>query len=154
MLTVVIALLCASCSSKEDQTKKPTEKHDEVITKAIKELKDYWEDEYDRFSIEEDRHFEIKNTRIITIKNNDIEQFENVKYLVEFVLYTNYMGSAPYYEDFCVYDTVVVYNDGEMEVQTNPIDRYRGRTYETDFSNFIKDIDDYCGYYNCVKKLK
>ena len=114
----------------------------------------YWEDEYDRFSIEEDRHFEIKNTRIITIKNNDIEQFENVKYLVEFVLYTNYMGSAPYYEDFCVYDTVVVYNDGEMEVQTNPIDRYRGRTYETDFSNFIKDIDDYCGYYNCVKKLK
>lgn len=157
LLATVITLFCSSCSAKETSAnaeKKPTEKHDAVITKAIEELKDYWEDLYEESKVENDGYFEIKNTRIITIKDNDTELFDNIKYIIEFELYTDYMGSAPYYEDVGVYNTVVVYEIGKMDVESNLIRAYRNKTYQTDYSGFIKSVDDYHGYYNCVKKLK
>lgn len=157
LLAVGVVLLCASCSAKEtsaDTEKEPTKKHDAVITKAIKELKDCWEDEYKETQIEMDGYFEIKNTRIITIKPNDIEIFDNVQYIVEFELFTDYLGSAPYHENCGRFDNVIVYEDGTMEVSHGLIDQYRSRTYQSDFSDFIQDIDDYQGYYNCIETLK
>ena len=32
----------------------------------------------------------------------------------------------------------------------SPIDRYRSRTYETDYSTFIEEVVDYGGQYNQV----
>ena len=156
LLVVVITVFCVACSSKETPDKagkEPTKTHDSVITKAIAELKDCWEDIYEESKVATDGHFEIKNTRIITLKSNDIELFDNVKYIIEFELYTDYFGSAPYYEDVGTYDTVVVYNSGKMDIKTNLIRAYRNTTYQTDYSDFIKSVDDYCEYYNCVEKL-
>ena len=153
LLVVVIAFLCASCSANTEN--KPTEQHDAVITKAMEELKDCWEGLYKESKVETDGYFEIKNTRVLTIKENNIAPFDKVKYIIEFELYTDYYGSAPYYEDVGVYDTVVVYDDGTMEVEaSNLIRAYRSKTYQTDYAGFIQTVDDYRGYYNSVEKLK
>lgn len=124
-----------------------------MITEAISELKDHWKDVYEKSGDTADGYFEIKNTRVVTIKNNDLEMFSDVQYIIEFELYTDYFGSAPYYEDAGVYDNVVVYKDGTMEVVSHLIVVYRSSTFEVDFSDFIQEIDDYNGYYNCVEKL-
>ena len=100
-----------------------------------------------------DRYFEIKNTRVLTIKENDSEQFSNIAYIIEFEIYTDIMGTAPYYYDWNYNDTVVVYQDGTMEVKTNPLIVYRSTTYSNDFSPFIEKIDDYQQQYNCTKTL-
>ena len=156
-LTGMIALLCASCSIKEatEKTEKePTKEHNAVITEGIEELKDYWEDLYEESDVITDGYFEIKNTRIITIKNNDIALFDDVKYIIEFELYTDYMGSAPYYENAGTHDNVIVYENGTMDVSNSLIRAYRSKTYQMDYSDFIQTIDDYHGYYNCAEKLK
>ena len=152
LLAAVLLLLCVSCSANAEG---PTEEHDAVITEAVEELKDCWEDLYKESKGKTDGYFEIKNTRVITVKENDIEIFDDVAYIVEFDLYTDYRGSAPYYEAVGIYDTVVVYKSGEMEtVSSNLFRVYRSNTYQTDFSNIIQDIADYHGHYNCTEKLK
>jgi len=156
-LVVVITLFCASCSKESaspNTAKEPTMEHNDIITEAISELKDYWKDLYAQSEVVTDGYFEIKNTRIITIKNNDIKQFRDVAYIIEFELYTDYMGSAPYYENVGLYNNVIVYKSGAVDISSNLIRAYRNTTYQTDYSNFIKAIDDYHGYYNCTEKLK
>ena len=88
-----------------------------IASKAVSVLKNHWEAVYDQPNLETDGYFEIKNTRVINIKENTTEEFKNIDYIVEFVLYTDYYGSAPYYQIVGTDDTVVVYKDGTMEVQ-------------------------------------
>ena len=109
---------------------------------------------YKEDDIETDGYFEIKNTRVITIKENEIELFKDVDYIIEYELYTDYMGSAPYYENCGVKNNVVVYKNGTMDVTNSLIRMYRSKTYQTDYSGFIEAIDDYQGQYNCIEKLK
>ncbi len=125
-----------------------------MVSKAVSMLENHWEDLYEDSKVETDRHFEIKNTRVVNIKENNTEEFKNIDYIVEFVLYTDYFGSAPYYQNVGMDDTVVVYKDGKMEVRRNLINLYRSKYYSNDFSNFIKSIDDYGDKYNCIEKLK
>ena len=110
---------------------------------------------YTDSKVETDGHFEIKNTRVVNIKENNTEEFKNIDYIVEFILYTDYYGSAPYYQIVGIDDTVVVHKDGTMEVQRmNLINNYRAMHYSNDFSDFIKSIDDYGDKYNCIEDLK
>ena len=157
LLAAVIALLCASCSAKvnfKNAEKEPAENHDAVITKAIEELRDCWKEVYKESQVKTDGHFEIKNTRMITVKDNDLEIFDDIEYIIEFELYTDYRGSAPYYENVGINNTVVVYKNGKMAVESDLIRAYRSKTYQTDYSDFIQAIDDYHGYYNCTEKLR
>ena len=126
-----------------------------IVSKAVSVLKNHWEAVYDEPNLETDGYFEIKNTRVINIKENTTEEFKNIDYIVEFVLYTDYYGSAPYYQIVGIDDTVVVYKNGTMKVQRkNLINRYRDMHYINDFSDFIKSIDDYGDKYNCIEYLK
>lgn len=129
-----------------------TDKND-IVSKAVSVLENHWEDLYEDSKVETDGHFEIKNTRVVNIKENNTEEFKNIDYIVEFILYTDYLGSAPYYENVGIDDTVVVYKDGTMEVQRNLINRYRNKYYSNDY-DFIKSIDDYGDKYNCIEDLK
>ena len=127
----------------------------ELVDEAIKELKSSWEDIYDDSSVKTDGYFEIKNTRVIEIKKNDIEEFEDVDYIIEFVLYTDYFGSAPYYSNVGVTDSVVIYDNGDMEVSNvNILRMYSSRYYTYDYSDIIKEVNDYGDKYNCVENLK
>ena len=154
---VVIALSIVACGKQEIEsagTNKEIPKHHEIVTEATAQLKDYWKQFYKEQDIETDGYFEIKNTRIITIKENEIELYCDVAYIIEYELYTDYMGTAPYYENCGVNNNVVVYKNGTMDIASNLIRTYRNKTYQRDYSSFIKAIDDYHGYYNCAEKLK
>lgn len=144
ILLVLMLVGLSACSNNKN----------DMVSKAIDELKNHWEEMYDEANVDTDRHFEIKNTRVINIKENDTDEFKNIDYIIEFVLYTDYFGSAPYYQIVGIDDTVVVYKDGTMEVQRNLINKYRAMHYSNDFSDFIESIDDYSDKYNCVENLK
>ena len=156
LLAVVMLLALVSCSKAEPEESKKKLEHHEMVTDAIKLLKEHWQEFYEESEVETDRYFEIKNTRVITLKDNDIEfaNIQDIAYIVEFVIYSDYWGSAPYYSNAGLYDEVVVYKDGEMEMGPNIIRQYRNKTYNTDFSDFIASVDDYGDAYNCTRKLQ
>ncbi len=144
VLVFVLMLILPSCQN---------DKQDKKISAAVAELKSYWKDFYSE-NEKTNGYFEIKNTRVIHIKENDTEEFQDVDCIVEFVLFTDDFGSAPYYVHFLQYDCVVVYRDGTMEVQNNPISKYRATYYVIDYSHFIGSVEDLGGQYNCIEKLK
>ena len=150
LLTATILLFsCSACAGGGSR------KHNEIIVSAVDELKAHWKTLYDASSRHTDRYFEIKNTRVITLKGNDVERFSDVAYLIEFVLYTDYMGSSPYYEYTDQANTVIVYKSGYMEVANmNPIKTHRFNTFDYDISGYIKAIDDYHDKYNSAEYLK
>ena len=130
-------------------------KDDDMVSKATNELKNHWEDLYDDSTVKTDGYFEIKNTRVIEIKKNDIEEFEDVEYIVEFVLYTDYFGAAPYYSYAGISDSVIVYDNGDMEVAgINLLREYSSKHYTYDYSDIIKTVNDYGDKFNCVENLK
>lgn len=129
--------------------------HDELIDKAIKELQSLWQELYDNSDIETERYFEIKNTRVMELKKNDVEDFKNIDYIIEFVLFTDYYGASPYYSNVGISDSVIVYNDGTMEVPSNNLFRaYTGKTYVYNYEGIIETVTDYGDEYNCVEILK
>lgn len=152
LLTLLLIFSLAACDKEpERETETPKTKHRTMIKEAVEELKDHWKEVYDEECPEgTDRYFEIKNTRVVTLKANDIEQLDlkDIAYIVEFEIYADYFGSAPYYANPYMYNNVVVYKAGNMEVTSTVIHHYRSRTYETDYSDFIKSIDDYHDKYN------
>ena len=145
MLLVLIFTL-AACNQNSQ--------HHEMITKAIDLVKSNWTAYYIEDPAFGDGYFEIKNTRVITIKENDIELFADLAYIIEFDIYTDLYGSAPYYADAGLDDCVVVYKNGAMDVVRNVIQTYRNTTYQSDFSAFIETIDDYHEQYNCITDLR
>ena len=152
ILALLAVVFCFTACGKQE---KKNLKHHKMVTAATAQLKKHWKQEYqDENKADTDGYFEITNVRVITIKENDIKLFQDVAYIVEYELYTDYYGSAPYYDNYVVDDTVVVYKNGTMDVSQNLIWKYRNTAYQTDFSVFIEDIDDYGGQYNCIEKLK
>ena len=118
--------------------------HNDIITNAITELENTWETNYQNANINTDKYFEIKSTRIISIKENDIDEFNNVNYVVEFVLFTNYFDTAPYYSCLGQWDCVIVYENGDMEVpRKNIFSNYSTMNFDYDYSNIIDEITEY-----------
>ena len=151
LLTVLLCITMVLCVT---GCKRIGDPKDPIIKDAVKLLQEHWADDYSEIDFG-DGYFEIKSTRVITIKENDVEMFKDVKYVIEFVLYTDYYGSAPYYMNSTgINDNVIVYNDGSMEVVSRYINTYRAHTYNSDFSDFIESIEDYNDAYNCKKDLK
>ena len=158
ILILIAIVFCFAACGKQDKESSAANrenlKHHEIVTEATAQLKKYWQQTYKEYDVETDGYFEIKNVRVITIKDNDIELFQDVAYIIEYELYTDYMGSAPYYENCGVYNNVVVNKNGTMDVKNSLIRIYRNKTYQTDYSSFIAAIDDYNSQYNCIEKLK
>ena len=55
-----------------------------------------------------DGYFAIKNPRVITIGDNDIDLLKDVIYKIECELYADYMFSSHYYENVRIYDNIVI----------------------------------------------
>ena len=145
LLALILAFSVFACGCSEKSG---------IIEDAVETLEETWEDMYNEGNLDTDGYFEIKNTRFITIKENDKELFEDVEYVVEFVIFTDYFGSAPYYWETTSNNCVLVHKDGTMTVPTaNIFNRYRSLTYENDFSDIIESIEDCGDEYNCVKDL-
>ena len=144
ILLVLALCFLTACSSQKSAVKPAREK-----------LIERWEEIYNNSQKQKDGHFEIINTRVITIKDNDLEDFKDVKYIVEFVLCSDYNGSAPYYSQATISNSVVVYEDGEMKVPNNNLLKvYSMETNKYDYSDIIESIKDYGDDFNITKKLK
>ena len=85
---------------------------------------------------------------------NDISVFKDVKYIVEFILFTDYYGSAPYYSEAVVSNVAVIYKNGNAEITGDLFRRYSSATYSYDYSNIIKNIVDCGSKYNVKETLK
>lgn len=127
---------------------------DERVLEAIEILSEHWDEVYTKNDIE-DKHLEIINTRIVNIKENNIDGFENVDYIVEFSLFSNFYNTTPYYSDIGMDDSVIVYKNGKTEVsRINPFIRYKNTKYTSDFSDIIDSIEELHQEYNQVIEFK
>ena len=157
-LLIILSFILAFCLTACDNNI-PSDNNipKELVDDAIEELKSEWKDIYNanQNHIECDGYFEIKNTRIIEIDKTDIEMFKDIEYIIEFVLYTDYFGSAPYYSSIGLSDSVIVYGNGAMEVSgRNLLEVYRAHTFDSDFSDIVKEVYDCRDKYNCVEYLE
>ncbi len=135
------------------------------VAAAVETLKNCWRDEVYSFGQELPGYLEIKNTRVVVIADEigiedafEQEQaekcFSGVDYIVEFMLYADMLGTAPYYQNAGSWNCVAVREDGSMEVLIeNPFDAYRARTYSFDVSGIVADVIDLDQEYNAEYHL-
>ena len=160
ILAAVLMSLAACSGTASDTDSKANETTventftpDPLVEQAIDSVKKEWIKQYDKNSIS-DRYLEIKNTRVITIKDNESEYFKDIDKIVEFVLFSNYFDSAPYYFNATICATYILYKDGRGEVnERDYFNSVRQRTFNSDFSDVIEKIDDCGGNYNAVYHL-
>jgi len=160
-MIAVVALGCCACTKQEEN--KPVSKYDALVTDAVEVLKKYWQEEIylaDSNYQKGDGYLQIANTRVMKIKDEpdielDVHMFDNVAYVVEFILFANYYYTAPFY--FNAYNQnshVIVYKDGTMEVRRDVFDDYRSRTYSSDFTGIIEEVTDLGAAYNAAYILR
>ena len=148
-LLLILCLFLCGCSAKSDNAPEIEKWQENYIKDATKAITDFWKSEYDSISIS-NNHLEIKNTRIITIKENNNDYFSDIECIVEFVLFSNYLNTAPYYTNAGTNDCVIFYKDGSIEVSPNYFNLYRRRTYISDFSDVIDAIYDFDSHFNKI----
>ncbi len=158
IILIMGVFLSTNIISNNSSTTNNANIQDENVETAITALKQHWIKtfaEYDR-----DGYLEITHTRVVEIdynKNKEFaEMFESwgkIEYIVEFDLYTDYYGTAPYYQNIKYDDTVVIYKNGSAEVKTNPLKLYSTKTYSYDYSKIIVGIEDYDISFNQVFDL-
>ena len=152
LISIILVISLVSCGNSGAGINDPISSYDGIVKDAIGALKTEWKDIYSKYDT--DGHFEIKNTRVIEIKDNDISIFKDVKYVVEFILYTDYYGAAPYYYDIGTSDVVIIYKDGKIEVTGDIFNRYSKSVYSYDYTDIIENIADCGAKYNLVEKIK
>ena len=84
-----------------------------------------------------DGYFEIKNTRIVWLDGVSVEVFSTVYYpdcMVEFDIYTDYRGAAPYYFETEYQNDVIFYIDGTSEINE-------------DIAEWLWDPEEFAGRY-------
>lgn len=146
-----------------------TVREENIVAESVEIIKQYWrennygEDGYVQ-SDESRGYLEIINTRIVYIREElDVEEgiediaestFGDVYCVVEFVMLSDYLGTAPYYYNTGRDNCVVVYRDGRMEVSgVSPLELYRGRTYSVDFSGILESVKNLGPAYDAVYYL-
>lgn len=148
LLSGCLLLSAGGCARQQAEEPAP---YEEQVTLALQALKEKWENDYYANYAADEKYLEIKNTRLFVIRDGlEIPYFEDVAYVVEFVLFSNYMRSAPLYLDVNTGDTVVIKKDGTAEVGVDILSVYMARTFSADFSGIIDEIYDYQDRYDQV----
>ena len=136
------------------------EVEDKDVDHAIAALTLQWESLY-KDGKAGNGYLEIAHTRVVKINPlaNDtffskLDRGSEIEYIVEFVLYSDYFGSAPYYHNTNTCDTVIIYKDGTTSVTNNVLYRYSCYTYSYDYSNLVVDIVDYGALFNKTINIK
>lgn len=132
-----------------------------ILPGVIDALKEYWKQMY-QSSGYGDGYLEIRSARVFYIADPILpeddkaahELFDDMVCFVEFMLLSDYMQTAPHYMNTGVYDCVALHRDGSYEVmKQNPLNRYRAKTYQTDFTGFIRSVSDRGSEFNAVYQL-
>ena len=157
ILALLTLIICLTLTSALGENLPIENQYDARVQSAIEALKLEWVEKYAQY-IDADVHLEIKNTRIVFIKDDAHEvheMFENVDYIVEFVLFSDLFGNPQYFFQWTTNDTVVFLKDGSAEVaHTNYLRIYVSRVFSYDFSGIIDSVEDLGAVYNQVFLLK
>lgn len=149
LLAVVFTItVCLSGCGKRDNARDNV--HDDMIKKAIVELESRWSNFFAEWS-DEEKVLEIKNTRVITLHDNDY--LNGIEYVVEFALYTAESSeSGTMRRDICM---VTVDQDEVMLVRQGDYLLFKTSqlAYQGEDDNIVKRVDDYGDKYNCKKTL-
>ena len=143
IICLSIFFLCACNSTNEN-------KYDEFIKTSISEIKSFWENKYNETdSTNRKNDVFIVNTRLFTIdETTDREEYKGVKYIIEFVIYSDYYGTnGKYYSNIGLYDSIAVYNDNTFFVYEQSPFKRDIMLFELSFS-MIKDTVDLGAQYN------
>ncbi len=136
-----------------------------LIEQATYVLRQTWKDKvYADYGTSEHGYLMIVHTQVTYIKEDVATReltgktgddlFHNVFCVIDFMLLSDYFGSAPYYFDAGVYSSVIVYLDGTLEaVNTSPFKKYISYTYNTDLSDLIDSVHDCGSDYNAAYNL-
>ncbi len=90
-----------------------------------------------------DGHVEIANTRLIKIADNDNAYFKDVDCVIEFVVRTDYNGTAPYYANAGTFDDVVFYRDGTCKAVTGFFGTFVAKNKDADLGGVIEKTIDF-----------
>lgn len=133
---------------------------DKNVDLAISALTLQWKELYKEDKAG-DGHLEIVHTRVVKIDPTADNEFFSkldkgnlIEYMVEFTLYSDYFGSAPYYHNANTCDTVIIYSDGTTNVGVNVLRLYSTRTYSYDYSKLVKNVKDYGTAFNKTIDLR
>ena len=135
-----------------------TEAYSSVVEDAIGQLRETWKEIADEDpEIMPSPYVEIKNTRIIRLAENAgtgvldddiVAELNTVDCIIEFMLYTNFYGND-YTTNPGLYDSVVVFQDGSMQVTKTRLMNYlRTKFYLQDFSGVVEEIIDLGGSFD------
>lgn len=147
-LTLLVCLGLSACGGNG--------KYDNEVKLARAALEENWRKVYRQAresGYKTDGYLEIKNTRVIVLKDSapDFLRKDGCRYLVEFVLYSDYYGAKPYYFATEFQNTVSLSTDGRAAVQQrNPLREYNAITFDFEFDKFIESIHDLGDAYNAV----
>lgn len=141
-----------------EETEGTATEYDETVQQALDLIKDTWQDQADQYpDMTPSPYVDIKNTRIIKISekpinvqmdDSPVEELEDIDYIIEFMMLTNYFGDT-YPCNAGTFDTVVVHKDGTMEVpKSNIMNSIRAKYFLSDFSGVIDEIVDLGDTYN------
>ena len=134
--------------------------YDEIVETATDKMYDKWKEEMDNFS-----SIEIYHTRVIEIKpehNNELFLRglnavcgrTDLKYIVEFDVYSDYYMSDPYYYEMDNYSCVLIFEDGAAQVVEKDLFSLLGRSYYNfNWSDVVKKVTDLGDTYNKTLKV-
>lgn len=134
---------------------------DKNVDLAISALTLKWKELYQQGKAG-DGYLEIAHTRVLKIDasanaylSSKFDRGSEIEYIVEFVLFSDYFRSAPYYYHESLYDTVMIFKDETASVmQKNILRLYSAATYTYDYSDFVKGIINYGAEFNRMIAIK
>lgn len=145
-LVLLLAVVFCFSSCSDNST------NDAVVEEAIDEIKSFWSEQYADQQVQ-DGEVEIIYTRFIKISDDSDDIFEDMDYIVEFVLLYNFSESD--YDSVAQHgNCVCVYKDGTKKVMGNPFQIYRSKKFTNDFSHLIESVEDMKDKYNRVLNIE
>jgi hypothetical protein len=153
LVAALLAVTLSACDGPgySGLTQDPTSQERQSVEAAIDLLTATWTAEYAKGNPSTtNAYLEIKNTRLIELKDDLADEFEDIDYLVEFLLYSDYFHTAPYYMNATVFDTVTCSDSGACTVpQRNPFLVWQPRTFGRP-ADLIASIRDFGPEFNAV----
>jgi hypothetical protein len=158
-LVVVMVCLMAACTKQEAVSNGDTRLDiaDRAnVERAVQLLREQWE----TIAAEDagnDGYLEIKNTRIVHTDTDAMGKalgLGDIQCIVEFVIFTDFYGAAPYYYETQHMNNVVFCSDGTATVLTNAVQTYFTKTYDASLKNCAMEVLDCKTAFNQTFDLK
>ncbi len=120
-------------------------------TEADARLKEYVTDDVMEAldNIWGDVEYDIKNTQVVTIKDNDTDVFRDADYVVQFMILSDYYETGVLELEVGINNAVMVYKDGTVTAMPrDPFILHIQQTYNTDLSGIVDEVIDASTAYN------